>query len=80
MGYEVNVLSSLERDVDRHSLYARKSGTSIATPYVTGIAALVASADPDLQRRALGRRLIDDALALDELENRVGAGLARFIA
>jgi subtilisin family serine protease len=55
------------------------SGTSMATPYVTGIAALMASADPNLHGHALRQRLIADALTLDEPPNRVGAGLARFI-
>lgn len=77
-GYGVDVLSSLERDMDKHSLYARMSGTSMATPYVTGIAALVAAANPGLAGTALRRRLIDDARHLPALANRVGAGLARY--
>lgn len=41
-GYGVSVYSALERNSDKHSIYAEKSGTSMATPYVTGIAALYA--------------------------------------
>lgn len=79
VGFGVDVLSSLERDVDRRSIYANLDGTSMATPYVTGIAALLASRDPSLQGMALRQKLIEDALAIDEPANRVGAGLARFL-
>jgi subtilisin family serine protease len=41
-GYGVNIYSSLERNSDNRSVYAEKSGTSMATPYTTGIAALYA--------------------------------------
>ena len=78
-GFGVGVLSALERDLDRGSIYAEKSGTSMAAPYVTGIAALVASANPGLQGEALRRHLMDNALRLEEGGARVGAGLARFV-
>ena len=77
-GYGVDVLSSLERDEDGRSLYARMSGTSMAAPYVTGVAALVASANPGLQGAALRQHLIDNAMPLVAPDTRVGAGLARF--
>ena len=79
VGYGVSVLSSLERDVERRSIYANLDGTSMATPYVAGIAALLASRDPSLQGMDLRQKLIDDALAIDAPANRVGAGLARFL-
>ena len=41
-GYGDKVYSSLERNNDNRSVYALKSGTSMATPYVVGIAALYA--------------------------------------
>jgi subtilisin family serine protease len=78
-GYGVNVLSALERDLDRGSIYAEKSGTSMAAPYVTGIAALLASANPRLYGEALRRYLLNNALPLEEGGARVGAGLARFV-
>ena len=49
-GYGVDMLSSYERDCRGKSFYRRLSGTNMATPYVTGIAALCASADPLLIR------------------------------
>ncbi len=78
-GYGVDVLSSLERDVDRRSLYAQMSGTSMASPYVAGIAALAASANPQLQGAALRQHLIDHAMPLAHPATRVGVGLARFV-
>lgn len=80
VGYGVDILSSFERTIEGRSMYAVASGTSMAAPYVTGIAALTASADPALQGEALRQRLIADALPLDAPYDRVGAGLARFVA
>ncbi|MEZ4737689.1 MAG: S8 family serine peptidase [Caldilineaceae bacterium] len=79
VGYGVDILSSLERQVEGRSIYALASGTSMAAPYVTGIAALVASADPTLQGERLRQHLLTHALPLAD-EQRVGAGLARFVA
>lgn len=79
VGFGVDVLSALERGVDRRSLYANMSGTSMATPYVTGIAALCASADSSLVGNALRQHLLRNALPLQWPANRVGAGLARFV-
>lgn len=78
-GYGVDVLSSLERDEDNTSWYGQMTGTSMATPYVTGIAALLASTDPRLQGDALRQRILDDALRLGAGPNRVGVGLARAV-
>ncbi len=78
VGYGVNIFSSLERDINNRSLYKYMSGTSMAAPYVTGIAALYASADANLQGKALRQHLIDTALPLQAPADRVGAGLARF--
>lgn len=79
VGYGVDVLSCLERNIENRSLYANMSGTSMATPYVVGTAALYAAAYPGLQGIPLRQKLIDEALDLDEPPNRVGAGLARFV-
>lgn len=79
VGYGVDILSSLERQVDGRSVYALASGTSMAAPYVTGIAALAASADPTLQGEKLRQHLLTHALPIAESQERVGAGLARFV-
>jgi subtilisin family serine protease len=79
MGYGADVVSSLERDIGRRSIYAPMSGTSMATPYVTGIAALVAEANPGMQGEALRERLLRDALPLEAPPERAGAGLARYL-
>lgn len=78
-GYGVDIFSSFERDVDRRSWYARMSGTSMAAPYVTGIAALYASAHVGLVGSQLRQRVIDNVLPLAHPPERVGAGLARFV-
>ncbi len=77
-GYGVDIFSSLERDVNNRSLYKHMSGTSMATPYVAGIAALYASMDAKLQGRELREHLLSTALPLQASPDRVGAGLARF--
>ena len=78
-GYGVDILSSLERSIEGRSLYASMSGTSMATPYVTGIAALYASQNSALQGTALRRHLLENVISLDSPPDRVGAGLARFV-
>lgn len=78
-GLGVDIVSSYERTMSNRSRYVRMSGTSMATPYVTGIAALYAASDPALQGAVLRDRIIADALPLDEPAVRVGAGLARFV-
>ena len=78
-GYGVGILSSFGRDMDNRSFYVRMDGTSMATPYVAGIAALYASADATLKGEALRQHLLNTALPLQAPEERVGAGLARFL-
>ena len=79
VGYGVDILSSLERDIDGNSIYALASGTSMAAPYVAGIAALTAAADPTLQGERLRQHLLTNALPLSASQERVGTGLARFV-
>lgn len=78
-GLGVSILSSWERTTRNRSKYLQMSGTSMAAPYVSGIAALCASANPALQGDALRRHLIENALPIEEPPDRVGAGLARFV-
>jgi subtilisin family serine protease len=79
VGYGVDVLSSFERTIYNRSLYRKMSGTSMAAPYVSGIAALYAAQDPTLQGRDLWKRLVRTALPLEAPPTRAGAGLARFV-
>jgi subtilisin family serine protease len=76
VGYGVDVMSAMQRDVSGTSLYLTASGTSMAAPYVTGIAALTAT-QTGLQGLDLADHLISNALPLSHPPNRVGAGLAR---
>ena len=78
-GIGVDVVSSFERTMSNRSRYVRMSGTSMASPYVAGIAALYASSLPEMQGQDLRRRLLSSALPLKEHADRVGAGLARFV-
>ncbi len=78
VGYGVDVFSCLERNTNNRSAYTCMSGTSMAAPYVAGIAALCASADTKFQGEALRQHLLNTVLPLQAGENRVGAGLARF--
>jgi len=80
VGYGVDILSSIERDIDNNSWYARMSGTSMAAPYVTGIAALLASSNNQLQGQVLRSKILRTANNLRDLpQPRVGVGLARFM-
>jgi subtilisin family serine protease len=77
VGVGVDVVSSLDRDVDGRSWYGSKSGTSMATPYVSGVAALVA-AKTGLEGTALRDHLVEHAAPLPGGIDRVGRGLVRY--
>ncbi|EWY37923.1 hypothetical protein N825_16095 [Skermanella stibiiresistens SB22] len=61
----------------RPTLYRRLRGTSMATPHVAGIAALVAEADPDARGRALLQVLAQTARRLGLPSRDVGAGFVQ---
>jgi subtilisin family serine protease len=77
VGYGVGVNSALERDYGGQPIYQRLNGTSMATPYVAGIASLYRSLYPALTVQEIKAMLLDNALSLKPLD-RVGVGLARF--
>ncbi len=78
-GLGVDVVSAFERTMANRSRYVRMTGTSMAAPYVAGIAALYASANGEMQGSDLRQRLLSTALPLKAPSARAGAGLARFV-
>ena len=79
VGYGVGVYSSFERDYAANSFYQRLSGTSMAAPYVTGIAALYRGQDPNLSQQETQQKLLDNCETLaGQPKDRIGKGLARF--
>ena len=79
VGYGVDVYSSVERDYSGHAIYKRFSGTSMAAPYVTGIASLYWCQDSNMSVRAIQQRLLDNCETLSgQPKDRIGKGLARF--
>jgi subtilisin family serine protease len=54
--------------------FREASGTSMATPEVAGVAALVLSAEPDLSMKALRERLLKSVDKLDSLNGKVSSG------
>lgn len=68
-GYGVNIYSSFERNSENRSIYAEKSGTSMATPYTTGVAALYAQ----------HTGLIGNELRQHILQNTDANGVVKFV-
>ena len=54
--------------------YEEHSGTSMATPFVAGVAALVLSVEPNLSVRELRERLVNTVDKLDSLNGKVSSG------
>jgi subtilisin family serine protease len=69
----VSVFSSMPRP----RMYGSISGTSMATPHVAGIAALLAESNPALRASALMQALTNSAQGLPQPASDVGAGLVQ---
>lgn len=69
----VDVLSSWPAP----DLYRTLSGTSMATPFVTGVAALYAQSDPKVRGSQLWEQLLGHVRPLQEAQRDVGAGLVQ---
>jgi subtilisin family serine protease len=69
----VNVFSSMMRQ----RTYISYFGTSLACPYVSGVAALWADSDPALRGAALWKRLTDSATDIRQPYRDVGHGLVQ---
>jgi subtilisin family serine protease len=54
--------------------YREASGTSMATPYVSGIAALVIAAEPAITMEKLRAKLLSSADQLDQLSGKIASG------
>jgi len=54
--------------------FREASGTSMATPEVAGVAALVLSVDPDISMKDLRERLLKSVDKLDALAGKVSSG------
>ena len=77
VSFGVNVHSTYERSIKGRSRYATLSGTSMAAPHVTGLAALYWALDPGMDADGIAEKLIDCAQPIPNAEPaRVGAGLA----
>jgi subtilisin family serine protease len=78
VGFGVGVDSATERDYDNVSVYQRMSGTSMATPYVAGIAALYRSEDTSRTPDDVSELLYATAVPVTGPRASVGRGLAAY--
>ena len=54
--------------------YREASGTSMATPYVSGVAALIIASDPSISMKDLRKRLLDSVDKQETLKGKVASG------
>lgn len=78
IGYGVGIHSSVERDFPGRSVYQNFSGTSMATPYVSGVAALYRCRKPSATVDNIWQELVNATLPVSGDKSATGAGLAIF--
>ncbi len=66
----VDILST-----NKNSSYIKLSGTSMATPHVSGVAALLLASEPSLSYSALKSRLLDTSKPLAQLRGKISHGV-----
>jgi thermitase len=69
----VNILSSYTKATTVASGFERLSGTSMATPHVSGVAALLAAYEPELSHLQIKSRIVSSARKLASLKNKVSS-------
>lgn len=75
-GPGVDVYSSYSKNANGKVMYRNLSGTSMATPHISGLAALYWEAEPHLSAKEIWTKLENKALKLDgKLKRDVGSGL-----
>lgn len=74
-GVNVTTLTIPDPTEDEPSLLYTDSGTSLSTPVVAGVAALVIAADPSLRGDQVARLLADTATRRGPRSKRIGAGV-----
>ncbi|MGW3285570.1 S8 family serine peptidase [Streptomyces sp. NPDC001002] len=70
----VDILAARSQLIDGSGYYTSMSGTSMATPHVAGVAALLAQEHPDWTGAQLKDALMSTSAQLDESAYRLGAG------
>lgn len=73
-GCGVNIVSAFERDARGRSIYRALDGTSMAAPYVTGIAAMLRQTKPAASARDAKEHMLATAI-----EGEGGVRIARFV-